>query len=88
MQELSKEPQTTDDNAPYCHISKKVFDNKKNHVKVRDHDHYTGEYRGAAHLICNLRYSTRINIPVYFHNGINFDFKYSLVNAKKIAIKP
>ena len=29
----------------------------KNIVKVRDHCHYTGEYRGATHSICNLEYS-------------------------------
>ena len=35
---------------------KKEFDtiDKKNY-KVRDHCHYTGKYRGAAHNICNLR---------------------------------
>ena len=32
-------------------------DNKKYH-KYRDHCHYTGKYRGAAHSICNLRYKT------------------------------
>ena len=41
-----------------CYIWKKGFstddDNKKYH-KVRDHCHYTGKYRGAAHEICNLR---------------------------------
>ena len=26
--------------------------------KVRDHCHYTGKYRGAAHKICNLMYNT------------------------------
>ena len=31
--------------------------NKKYH-KVRDHFHYTGKFRGAAHNICNLRYKT------------------------------
>ena len=24
---------------------------------VRDHCHYTGEYKDAAHSICNLKYS-------------------------------
>ena len=64
----------TYDTAKYCHICKKVFGKKKNDIKIRDHDHYTGKYRGAAHLICNLRYSTQIDIPVFFHNGTNYDF--------------
>ena len=29
----------------------------KNHSKVRDYCHYTGEYRGGAHSISNLKYS-------------------------------
>ena len=29
----------------------------KKHRKVRDHCHYSGGYRGAAHNICNLKYS-------------------------------
>ena len=62
------------DTRKYCHICKKVFGKKTNHVKVRDHDHYTGKYRGAAHLECNLRYSTQKDIPVFFHNGTNYDF--------------
>ena len=46
----------------------------KNFKKVKDHDHYTGIYRGAAHSICNLRYSTQRDIPVVIHNGSNYDF--------------
>ena len=40
-----------------CYICKKEFgiSNKKHH-KVKDHCHYMGKYRGAAHNICNLRY--------------------------------
>ena len=35
----------------------KCFKDKK-YCKVRDcHCHYTGEYRGAVHGICNLKYS-------------------------------
>ena len=42
--------------------------------QMNDHDHDTGKFRGAAHSICNLRYSTQKDIPVFFHNGTNFDF--------------
>ena len=35
------------ENAKYCHICKKVFGEAKKHRKVRDHDHYTGKFRGA-----------------------------------------
>ena len=73
MQKLSNEEQIAYD-AKYCHVCEKVFGKKKNHIKVRDHDHCTGKYRGEAHLICNLRQSTQIDIPVFFHNGTNYDF--------------
>ena len=37
--------------------------------KVRDHCHYTGKFRGAAHNVCNLCYKITKEIPVVFHNG-------------------
>ena len=42
--------------------------------KVRDHCHYTGEYRGDAHSICNLKYSLPKNMLIIFHNGSNYDY--------------
>ena len=40
-----------------CYICQKEFNNNdKKQQKVKDHYHYTGKYRGAAHNVCNLRY--------------------------------
>ncbi|CAB4009275.1 Gastrula zinc finger [Paramuricea clavata] len=41
--------------------------------RVRDHDHVTGMYRGAAHNICNLKYRITWKIPVVFHNLRGYD---------------
>ena len=38
-----------------CYVCKKEFNNNdKKNYKVRDHCHYMGTYRGAAHNICNI----------------------------------
>ena len=59
-----------------CYICKKEFDNNKKQQKVRDHCHYKGKYRGAAHNICNLRYKIPKEIPVVFHNGCTYDYHF------------
>ena len=41
--------------------------------RVRDHCHFTGRYRGAAHNRCNLKYSKPNNISVFFHNLTGYD---------------
>ena len=41
--------------------------------RVRDHCHFTGRYRGAAHNKCNLKYRKPNNIPVFFHNLAGYD---------------
>ena len=56
---------------------------KKKHRKVRDHDHYTDKFRGAAHSICNLRYSTQKIIYVFFHNGTSYDFNLIIPELAK-----
>ena len=45
----------------------------KEYRKVRDHYHYAGEYRGAAHTI---HYSVTKKIPIAFHNGSNYDYHF------------
>ena len=64
-----------------CHICKKGFstdDSNKKYQKVRDHCHYTGKYRGAAHDICNLRYEKSKKIPVVLHNGSTYDYHFTI----------
>ena len=67
------------DNEKQCYICEKEFraDKKskdyKNKCKVRDHCHFTGKYRGAAHTICNLKYKVPKDIPGVFHNGSIYD---------------
>ena len=51
----------------------KTVQTTKKTCKVRDHCHFTGNYRSAAHSICNLKYKVPKDIPVVFHNGSIYD---------------
>ena len=76
---LSKEENKSYEEQYACHICRKKFNsdkkNKKNQ-KVKDHCHYTGNFRDAAHNNCNLRYKIPKEIPVVFHNGSTYDFHF------------
>ena len=68
-----------------CYICKKEFCYDKNekkkfklYQKVRDHCHYTGKFRGAAHSICNLNYKVPTEIPVKIHNGSTYDYHFTI----------
>ena len=54
-------------------MKKKIY---KLYQKVRDHCHYTGKFRGAAHSICNLNYKVPQEIPVKIHNGSKYDYHF------------
>ena len=82
-------PLTYEENKSYkeqeaCHICKEKFcmdkddENYKNRKKVKDHCHYTGKFKGAAHSICNLRYKVPDNIPIIIHNA-SYD-TYFIIN--------
>ena len=53
MKFLTKEQQESNENVKIYYVCKEQFENKyvkdKKYHNVRDHCHYTGEYRGAAH---------------------------------------
>ena len=52
---LTNEEKESFENQKVCYICEKEFSTDKSYRKVRDHGHYTGIYRGAAHSSCNVR---------------------------------
>ena len=67
---FTKEDEKQFDKALDCWICGEEL---KHNDKVRDHCHYTGRYRGAAHNKCNLNYSKPKDVPVFFHNLSGYD---------------
>ena len=71
MEPLTKAQLKEYNRATKCHICFKPF--REGNRKVRDHCHYSGKYRGAAHSLCNLQYKIPSYIPVVFHNLAGYD---------------
>ena len=44
-----------------------------NYVKVRDHCHITGKYKGSAYQDCNIKLKLNQKVPILFHNLKNYD---------------
>ena len=83
---LTKKEEKNHNKQKVCYIYKKEFntdDSDKKHHKVKDHCHYMGKYRGAAHNICNLRYKISKEIPVVFHNGSTCDYHFIIKELAK-----
>ena len=72
---LTKEENKSYEEQEACHICKGKFcadeddENYKNRKKIKDHCHYTGKFRGAAHRKCNLNYKVPSNIRIIIHNA-------------------
>lgn len=64
-----------------CEICGKPYTSSD--VRVRDHSHLTGKYRGSAHNECNLLYRESRIIPVVFHNLTDYDAHFLIT---KLAI--
>ena len=78
------------DKEKVCFLCKGEFcydkTNKKEYklmCKVRDHCHFTGKYRGAAHSKCNLKYKVPKFIPAVFHNRSNYDNHFIIKQLAK-----
>ncbi|UZO15564.1 uncharacterized protein OCT59_006982 [Rhizophagus irregularis] len=94
---LSIEEEKPFKTASECCIRKRKLQAETNKNKVRDHDHFTGKYRGAAHRPhrgCNLQLRIKpdeIKIPLIYHGGKHYGFHHEilelgLVSEDKIKI--
>ena len=71
-----------------CHICGEKYTDK--YVRVRDHCHITGKFRGSAHQECNLKLRIKpedIKIPVIFHNLLGYDSYFIMQQIGEIAKK-
>ncbi|KAL9989302.1 hypothetical protein ACROYT_G003836 [Oculina patagonica] len=71
---MTKDNEENFKNAKACHICDKQYTDDD--IRVRDHCHIIGKYRGSAHQECNLKLrieSDKIKIPVIFHNLRSYD---------------
>ena len=86
MDELTNEQKLEFKLSSHCSICGKKFE--PDDEKVRDHYHFTGKYRGATHVKCNLNYSFKyFKIPIFFHNLKNYDAHLIIARANELNIE-
>ena len=69
-----------------CHICNQPYTTED--IRVRDHCHITGKFRGSTHQDCNLKLQIKpetIKIPVIFHNLRGYDSHFIMQEIGKIA---
>ena len=85
---MTKENEIDFQKATKCHICDQQYSDKD--IRVRDHCHITGEFRGSAHQDCNLKLRIKpatIKIPVLFHNLRGYDSHFIMQQIGEIAKK-
>ena len=85
---MTKEDEEEFKKATTCHICNEKYTEKD--IRVRDHCHITGKYRGSAHQDCNLKLRInpeKIKIPVIFHNLRGYDCHFLMQEIGAIVKK-
>jgi hypothetical protein len=91
---LTNEEEEEFQKSDMCYLCNIEFNTLSENEKVREHCHYTGNYRGAVCQSCNTKEGKETKvIPVFFHNGSNYDFHFIITElmkhkTDKIQIKP
>lgn len=76
-------------NATVCHICDLELEwgDRCNPI-VKDHCHFTGKFRGAAHNNCNIQLQVPNKIPIVFHGLKNYDSHLLIRSLLKFADSP
>ena len=85
---MTKDDEEKFKKAKECHICNKKYTDKD--IRVRDHCHITGKYRGSAHQECNLKLRVNpeeVKIPVIFHNLRGYDSHFIMQEIGAIVKK-
>ena len=78
---FSEDDRANFEKARECWICKNPFEGGDD--KVRDHCHFSGKFRGAAHNKCNLLFRKPKHVPVIFHNLSGYDSHLFIKNLGK-----
>ena len=85
---MTKDDEEKFQKAEECHICNKKYTDKD--IRVRDHCHITGKYRGSSHQECNLKLRVNpeeVKIPVIFHNLRGYDSHFIMQEIGAIVKK-
>ena len=85
---LSSQEEEEFQSAKVCHICEEDFnvDEETGKIlKARDHCHFTGDYRGAAHFSCNLKCRKPLVLPVIFHNLQVYDSHLFIKQLSRVS---
>ena len=85
---MTKDDEEKFKKANECHICNKKYTNED--IRVRDHCHITGKYRGSSHQECNLKLKVNpeeVKMPVIFHNLRGYDSHFTMQETGEIVKK-
>ena len=68
---MTKEDNEDFKNSTKCQICGSDYVDKN--VKVRNHCHLTGKYRGSVHRNCNVNLNLNDKVPILFRNLKKYD---------------
>ena len=88
---MTEEDEDNFKNATQCYLCEEEIEDNihlQRGLKVRDHCHMTGKYRGCAHGLCNIHFNHKdFKNTVFFHNLKGYGSHFIICNAHEFERK-